>query len=152
LRAVEDPSKPLALTNISVCGAQDSMSTTSPAAVTAQVMAGLALGASAFRAYHYDSSDWQAARAAGQDAQIGAGPPGFRAGHGRWAALSAAYNLIGQLEPDLLQPMASAVDAGPGFLTGARAGTESRTLIVVRDSDVAGTANIDLTPYESGGY
>jgi hypothetical protein len=61
--------------------------------------------------------------------------------------LSAAFNLIGTLEPFLLQPRMHAVSLGPEFDVDARIGKTSRLLMAINWSQRPRTAVVDMTPY-----
>ncbi|MCL2701678.1 MAG: Ig-like domain-containing protein [Phycisphaerae bacterium] len=77
--------------------------------------------------------------------QTGASP--FGDGSDRWHALSAAFNLIGTLEPYLLQPKMHAVALGPDFDVDARLGKASRLLMAINWSQRPRTTVVDVTPY-----
>jgi len=77
--------------------------------------------------------------------QTGASP--FGDGSDRWHALSAAFNLIGTLEPYLLQPRMHAVSLGGDFSVDARRSKASRLLMAINWSQRPRTAVVDMTPY-----
>ena len=123
-----------------------------PVQVSQQIMGAVALGASGIRTYAYDDW-WKTERTVqqpnGKDLQIGTDP--FGTGPRRWAAISAAFNTIAQIEPHLLQPKMNTIDLGEKFVTGARQGPNSRVLMAVNNSDIAQTPTIDLSPYTYAG-
>ena len=115
--------------------------------VSAQIMYAAATGMAGVRSYGFDGR-WAEERAqavAGAELQTGASP--FTAGQDRWAVMSAAFNLIKQLEPHLLQPQMNAVDLGPSVVTGARGGPQSHLLMAVNFSEGKEKVAVDLSPY-----
>ncbi len=89
-------------------------------------------GAAGVRMYSVDfwwKDERAKAKPGASGLQTGASPYG--AGSDRWHAISAAYNLLGVLEPYLLQPRDNAVYPGAEFSTGARRGKDSRLLMVL---------------------
>ena len=124
-----------------------------PLNVTTQIMYAVAKGFSGVRAYAYDTPAWRDERAKSPNGTRGlqTGIDPFGAGQDRWQALSAAFNLIQRIEPDLLQAQVNAVDLGPDLLTGARSGTNSRVLIAVNFSEATHVETVDLQPYLNGG-
>ena len=152
------------LMQISICGPfytkcargneftpRDTLQSAGPSAVSipAQIWYGVARGAAGIRAYSYDWSGWKKERASSplgtRDLQTGSDP--FTVGTDRWAALSAACNLVQQLEPHILQPRILASDLGPAFVTDARQGPDSRLLIAVNFCDSQSVALVDVSPY-----
>jgi hypothetical protein len=81
--------------------------------------------------------------------QTGASPYG--AGSDRWHAISAAYNILGKLEPYLLQPQTNAISLGTDFSTGARNSADSRLLMAINWSQEPRTVTVDLSPYQLPG-
>ena len=124
-----------------------------PLNVTTQVMYAVAKGFAGVRAYAYDTPAWRDERAKSPNGTRGlqTGIDPFGAGQDRWQALSAAFNLIQRIEPDLLQAQANAVDLGPDLLTGARSGPNSKVLIAINFSEATHVERVDLQPYLGGG-
>jgi hypothetical protein len=120
-----------------------------PAAAAAQIMYAAARGMAGVRVYHFDGRRWKDERRSGQagrkDLQTGSDP--FSVGTDRWQAMASAFNLIGRLEPHLLQPQTHAPDLGPTFVTGARRGPGSRLLLAVNFSESPEPARVDFRPY-----
>jgi len=133
--------RPLGFTNLTICGDAQGIfpDDAAPASITACALAAVARGATILRAYFYDTD------AAGQK---GASP---ELGADRWAALSAAYNLIGELEPELLQPYAPEPDLGRDLIVGARSGPLSDLLLVVNAATVGREISIDPAPATRNG-
>lgn len=117
-----------------------------PLSVSAQIMYAVARGMAGVRVYGYDGPAWKAQRASAAagtgSLQIGTDP--FGEGKNRWSAMSAAFNLIKRLEPDLLQPQANSPDLGPGFVTGAKQGAGSRVLIAVNMTESPRTETVNF--------
>lgn len=124
-----------------------------PEAVAAETMYAAANGMAGVRAYAFDADFWKQPR---RDAKVGqgdlqTGSEPFATGTDRWQAISAAFNLIGTLEPVLLQPQVSAPDLGPTIVTGARKGPRGALLIAVNFSEMGAIAEVDLSPYAGSG-
>ncbi|MCL2700760.1 MAG: Ig-like domain-containing protein [Phycisphaerae bacterium] len=92
-----------------------------------------AVGMSGVRIYNFDTLMWKRQRAqakAGKShLQTGAEP--FEVGTDRWAAITAAFRLIEQLEPFMLQPLTHAPYLGEGIFTGARKGKDGEMTIAI---------------------
>jgi hypothetical protein len=114
--------------------------------VTAQVMYAAARGMAGVRCYSFDSPLWKAERGNGQ---TGSDP--LATGTNRWAGLSAAFNLIGQLEPYVLGQPLESPDLGEDVAVGARQTDRGRLLIAVNFSEVPHRTKVDLTGYRYEG-
>jgi hypothetical protein len=120
-----------------------------PELCSAQAMLAVAVGAAGVRAYAYDSIAWKNSRSRARIGQgnLQTGSDPVTTGTDRWQAITAAFNLIGKLEPHLLQPRVNALHLGPNFVTAAREGPRSRVFLAVNFSEVQETASLDFTPY-----
>jgi hypothetical protein len=61
--------------------------------------------------------------------------------------MSAAFNLIQNLLPYVLQPQTHAIDLGPSVFTGAKDGPNGRLVIAINSLEVNQTIRADLKPY-----
>jgi hypothetical protein len=68
-----------------------------------------------------------------------------------WAAMSAAYQLIADIEPRLLQQEVNAIHMGDDIATGARSGPQGNLLMAMNSLDVPQTVKVDLSSYTGGG-
>jgi hypothetical protein len=120
-----------------------------PELCSAQAMLAVATGMAGVRAYAFDSAAWKASRVRAKigqgNLQTGAEP--FQTGTDRWNAMSAAFNLIQELEPFLLQPKINALNLGANIVTAARQGPNSRVFMAINFSESDSTVPLDLTPY-----
>jgi hypothetical protein len=119
------------------------------AAVAAQIMYAAEAGAAGVRMYAYDSQDLKYQRSSAPagtiDLQTGSDP--FTVGTDRWAAMSAAFNLIAQLEPYLLRTQIHALNLGPRFVAAARQGPTSTLFMATNFSEAVSAVTLDLSPY-----
>jgi hypothetical protein len=120
-----------------------------PLAIAPQIMYAVARGMAGVRVYGYDSPAWKNQRATSPVGSGGMqqGTDPFGLGQDRWAAMSAAFNLIQRLEADLLQPQTNAIDLGPDIVTGAKQGSASNVLIAINFAESARTETVNLQPY-----
>ena len=111
-------------------------------------MFAVAKGFAGVRAYGYDST-W--AKASRQNDPIGSQEQTFsdpfQVGVARWQAMSAAFNLIQNLLPYVLQPQTHAIDLGRSVFTGAKDGPNGRLVIAINSLEVNQTIRADLKPY-----
>jgi len=118
-------------------------------AVAAQIIYAAEAGAAGVRLYAYDTQDLKHQRSSAPigtiDLQTGSDP--FTVGTDRWAAMSAAFNLIAQVEPYLLRAQINALNLGPQFVTAARKGPASTLFMATNFSEAASTVTLDLSPY-----
>ena len=118
-------------------------------AVAAQIMYAAEVGAAGIRMYMFDSQDAKHQRSSAPigtiDLQTGADP--FTVGTDRWAAMSAAFNLISQLEPYLLRTPANGLNLGPQFVTAARKGPTATLFMATNFSEAPATLTADVSPY-----
>lgn len=124
-----------------------------PVRVAAQVLYAAARNMAGVRAYGYDGAGWKYQRSYSATGTSGLqqGTDPFGLGQDRWRAMSAAFNLVQKLEPDLLQPPVSAIDLGADFVTGAKQGPNSRVLVAINYSETSHTETVNLAPYQYGG-
>jgi len=120
-----------------------------PAQVSEQIFLDIAKGAAGVRLYQFEhAADAAIVWPAGtQFVQVGTSP---KVGAPRWAAMSAAFNLVKSLEPYALSPMTNAIDLGPYVETGAHSGPSGNLLIAINTLDNPQTIAADLTPYVTG--
>jgi len=120
-----------------------------PTQVSDQIFLDIAKGAAGVRLYQLEH--WADAAivwpAGTQFVQVGTSP---HLGIPRWAAMSAAFNLVKSLEPYVLSPMTNAPDLGPFVETGAHSGAAGNLLIAINTLDNPQTIAADLTPYVTG--
>jgi hypothetical protein len=92
-----------------------------------------AVGMSGVRVYNFDTLIWKRNRAQAKTGKshLQTGTEPFEVGTDRWAALTAAFRLIEQLEPFMLQPMTHAPYLGEGIFTGARKGKDGDMVIAI---------------------
>jgi hypothetical protein len=118
-------------------------------AVAAQIMFAAEEGAAGVRMYAYDSQDQKHQRSSATvgtiDLQTGSDP--LTVGTDRWAAMSAAFNLIAQLEPYLLRTQINALNLGPQFAAAARQGSTGTLFMATNLSEAASVVTLDLSPY-----
>lgn len=120
-----------------------------PAQVSEQIFLDIAKGAAGVRLYQFEHA-YQAATvwpAGTQFVQEGTSP---QVGVPRWAAMSAAFNLVKSIEPYALSPMTNAIDLGPYVETGAHSGPSGNLLIAINTLDNPQTIQADLGPYVTG--
>jgi hypothetical protein len=120
-----------------------------PTQVSDQIFLDIAKGAAGVRLYQYEHNCGAPTviPAGTIFAQVGTSP---RTGVPRWAAMSAAFNLVKSLEPYVLSPMTNAIDLGPYVETGAHSGAAGNMLIAINTLDIPQTIAADLTPYITG--
>jgi hypothetical protein len=118
-------------------------------AVAAQIMYAAEVGAAGIRMYMFDSQDAKHQRSSApigtSDLQTGADP--FSVGTDRWAAMSAAFNLISQLEPYLLRTPINGINLGPQFVSAARKGPTTTLFMATNFSEAPASVTADLSPY-----
>jgi hypothetical protein len=123
------------------------------AAASAEIMTAAALGNAGVRQYQFDqqSPDDRAASPIGTYLQTGIRPDtGDRNSKGIWQATAYAANLLTKvLQPYVLGTASSSPGYERNITTAVRRGSDAVMLMVVNDSDLERTVDIDFSQYKS---
>jgi hypothetical protein len=118
-------------------------------AVAAQIIYAAEAGAAGVRMYAYDNLDQKHQRSSASlgttDLQTGADP--VTVGTDRWSAMSAAFNLLAQLEPYLLRTQTNSLNFGRQFVATARKGPATTLFMATNFSEAPSAITADLSPY-----